>query len=162
LISKKDDFRRWQADRRLTARGVDPANIPDRYRAILTRNPFFDYFDPEVVTLERGHVVLRFPFHAEMTQYQGAVQGGIIVAYADASLAFATASVVPEGRDFVTTELTVQYIRPLTAGEATATAVIEHAGRTLVRGCAKVENDSGQLIALCTSTFMVVDPRFKS
>ena len=128
----------------------------------MTRNPFFDYFDPEVVTLERGHVVLRFPFHPEMTQYQGAVQGGIVVAYADASLAFATASIVAEGRDFVTTELTVQYVRSLTSGAATATAVIEHAGRTLVRGRAKVENETGQLIALCMSTFMVVDPRAKS
>jgi uncharacterized protein (TIGR00369 family) len=146
----------------LAVRGIDPAEIPDRYRAILTRNPFFDYFDPEVVTLERGHVVLRFPFHAEMTQYQGAVQGGIVVAYADASLAFATASVVAESRDFVTTELAVQYVRSLTAGAATATAVIEHAGRTLVRGRAKVENESGQLIALCISTFMVVDPRARS
>lgn len=146
----------------MTVRGIDPANIPDRYRAILTRNPFFDHFNPEVVTLERGQVVLRFPFRAELTQYQGAVQGGIIVAYADASLAFATASVVPEGRDFVTTELTVQYVRPLTSGAATATAVIEHAGRTLVRGRAKVEDESGRLIALCMSTFMVVDPRAKS
>ena len=145
----------------MTVRGIDPANVPDRYRAILTRNPFFDYFNPEVVALERGHAVLRFSFRSELTQYQGAVQGGIVVAYADASLAFATASVVPDGRDFVTTELNVQYIRPLTAGEATATAVIEHAGRTLVRGRAKVENESGQLIALCTSTFMVVDPRQK-
>lgn len=146
----------------MTVRGIDPANIPDRYRAILTHNPFFDHFNPEVVTLERGHVVLRFPFRAELTQYQGAVQGGIIVAYADASLAFATASVVPEGRDFVTTELTVQYVRPLTSGAAAATAVIEHAGRTLVRGRAKVEDESGRLIALCMSTFMVVDPRVKS
>ncbi len=53
-------------------------------------------------------------------------------------------------------------MRSLTAGEATATAVIEHAGRTLVRGRAKVENESGRLIALCMSTFMVVDPRAKS
>ena len=143
-------------------RGIDPANVPERYRAILTRNPFAEFFDLEVVALEHGHATLCFPFRAELTQYQGAVQGGIIVAYADASLAFAVASIVPEGRDFVTTELTVQYVRPLTSGTATANAFIEHAGRTLVRGRAKVENESGQLIALCMSTFMIVDPRAKT
>jgi len=158
-MQKKGDSPRWQASRQLPIRGIDPANVPERYRAIITRNPFAEHFDLEVVALERGHVTLRFPFRAELTQYQGALQGGIVVAYADASLAFAVASVVAEGRDFVTTELTVQYVRPLTAGTATATAVIEHAGRTLVRGRAKVENESGQLIALCMSTFMVVDPR---
>lgn len=140
-------------------RGIDPANVPDRYRAILTRNPFAEFFDLEIVALERGRSSLRFPFRPELTQYQGALQGGIVVAYADASLAFAVASIVPEGRDFVTTELTVQYVRPLTSGEAMATATIEHQGRTLVRGRAKVENASGQLIALCMSTFMIVDPR---
>ena len=146
----------------MPVRGIDPANIPDRYRAILTRNPFAEHLDLEVVKLERGHAILRFPFRPELTQYQGAVQGGIVVAYADASLAFAGASIVPEGRDFVTTDLTVQYVRPLTSGTATATAVIEHAGRTLVRGRAKVENESGKLVALCMSTFMIVDPRAKT
>lgn len=146
----------------MSIRGIDPANVPERYRAIVTRNPYAEHFDLEVVSLERGHVTLRFPFRPELTQYQGAVQGGIVVSYADASLAFAVASVVPEGRDFVTTELTVQYVRPLTSGTATAIAVIEHAGRTLVRGRAKVEDESGRLIALCMSTFMVVDPRAKT
>ena len=143
-------------------RGIDPAKVPDRYRAILTRNPFAEFFDLEVIELEHGRASLRFPFRPELTQYQGAVQGGIVVAYADASLAFAVASVIPEGRDFVTTELTVQYIRSITAGQATAHAVIEHAGRTLVRGRSRVENESGQLVALCMSTFMVVDPRAPS
>ena len=125
----------------------------------MTRNPFADFFDLEVVALERGRATLRFPFKPDLTQYQGALQGGIVVAYADASLAFAVASIVPEGRDFVTTELTVQYIRPLTSGAATANAFIEHAGRTLVRGRATVEDEDGKTIALCMSTFMVVDPR---
>lgn len=140
-------------------RGIDPAQVPERYRAILTRNPFAESFDLEVVALERGRSTLRFPFKPDLTQYQGALQGGIVVAYADASLAFAVASVVPEGRDFVTTDLTVQYVRPLTSGEATASAVIEHAGRTLVRGRATVANAAGQLVASVMSTFMIVDPR---
>lgn len=102
---------------------------------------------------------MRFPFRPDLTQYQGALQGGIVVAFADASLAFAVASVIPEGRDFVTTDLTVQYLRPITAGQATAHALVEHAGRTLVRGRATVENEGGQTAALCMSTFMIVDPR---
>lgn len=140
-------------------RGIDPAQVPERYRAILTRNPFAEFFDLEVVTLERGHATLRFPFRPELTQYQGALQGGIVVAYADASLAFAVASVTPEGRDFVTTDLTVQYVRPITSGQATADAIIEHTGRTLVRGRATVANETGQLVASVMSTFMIVDPR---
>jgi len=146
----------------LPIRGIDLDRVPERYRAILTRNPFAEFFDLEVVSLERGRATLRFPFRRELTQYQGAVQGGIVVAYADAAMALAVASVVPEGRDFVTTDLTVQYVRPITGGTTTAHAMIEHAGRSIVRGRATVENETGVLAALCMSSFMIVDPRSPS
>ena len=128
-------------------------------RAIFLDNPFAEHFDLEVVSAERGKAVLRFPFRRELAQYQGALQGGIVVAYADAAMAVATATVIPEGRDFVTTDLTVQYVRPVTSGFAIARATVEHAGKTLVRARATVETDAGQIAAYCTSTCMIVDPR---
>ena len=140
-------------------KGVDPELVPERFRAIFLRNPFADHFDMEVVSLEHGRAVLRFPFRPELAQYQGTLQGGIVVAYADAAMAVATVSVLPDGRDFVTTDLTVQYLRSLTGGHALARGFVEHAGKTLVRARATVENDDGRTAALCTCTCMVVDPR---
>jgi acyl-CoA thioesterase len=122
-------------------------------------NPFAEHFDLEVVSSEHGRAVLRFPFKREFTQYQGALQGGVVVAFADASMAIAIASMIPEGRDFVTTDLNVQYVRPVTEGTSTARGFVEHMGKTLIRGRATVENESGILVAYCTATFMIVDPR---
>ncbi len=140
-------------------RGIDPAAVSERFRAILLENPFVDHFDMEVVSIERGSAVLRFPFRHELAQYQGALQGGIVVAFGDAAMAVATVSVLPDGRDFVTTDLTVQYVRSLTRGHATARGVVEHAGKSLVRARAVVENHEGKPAAYCTCTCMVVDPR---
>ena len=140
-------------------KGVDPANVPERYRAIFTNNPFADHLDLEVVSVDEGRSVLRFPFRRELTQYQGAVQGGIVVAYADAAMAVAAASIAAPGTDFVTTDMSVQFVRPLTSGYAIARAVVEHAGKTLIRMRASVENDSGASVAFLTSTFMIVAPR---
>ena len=140
-------------------KGVDPSRVPERFRAMFLHNPFADHFDLEVVSNERGRAVLRFPFKREFTQYQGAVQGGVVVAYADAAMAIAIASMIPEGRDFVTTDLTVQYVRPITEGTATARGSVEHMGKTLIRGRATVENESGFVVAYCTATFMIVNPR---
>ena len=140
-------------------KGVDLARVPDRFRAMFANSPFADTLDLEVVTLEPGHTVLRFPWKRELTQYQGTVQGGIVVAYADAAMAFAVAGLIPDGRDFVTTDLTVQFVRPFMRGFAVADANVEHMGKTLGRGRATVRSEEGVIVAYCTATFMVVDPR---
>jgi uncharacterized protein (TIGR00369 family) len=140
-------------------KGIDPAHVPERFRAMFFHNPFAEHFDLEVVSIEPGRAVLRFPFKREFTQYQGAVQGGVVVTYADAAMAIALASVVPEGRDSVTTDLNVQYLRPITDGHVIARGSIEHLGKTLARGRATVEAESGAVIAHCMATFMIVDPR---
>ena len=140
-------------------KGVDPARVPERFRAMFAHNPFADHFDLEVVSTEPGRAVLRFPHKREFTQYQGAVQGGIVVAYADAAMAVAIAAMIPEGKDFVTTDLAVQYLRPVVSGFVIARGTVVHMGKTLIRGTATVENESGAAIAYSTATFMIVDPR---
>ena len=143
----------------MPVRGIDLSAVSDRYRAIFTVNPFADHFDLEVVSVAPGDAMLRFPFKREFTQYQGAVQGGVIVAYADASLAVAIAGMLEAGRDFVTTDLAVQFVRPATTGPITAHGRIVHAGKSLLRGNAVVEIEGAAPVAYCTATFMIVDPR---
>ncbi len=140
-------------------KGVDPAHVPKRFAAMFFHNPFAEHFDLEVVSIEPGRAVLRFPYKRQFTQYQGAVQGGVVVAYADAAMAVALASAIPEGRDFVTTDLNVQYLRPILEGHVVARGSIDHMGKTLVRGRATVEAENGAVIALCVATFMIVEPR---
>jgi len=140
-------------------RGVDPANIPERFRAMFGHNPFADHFDLEVISAQPGRTVLRFPYRKEFTQYQGAVQGGIVVAYADAAMAVAIAPLLPEGRDFVTTDLYVQYVRAVTEGPILARGEITYQGNSLLRGRAEVEIEGIGIAAYCTATFMIVAPR---
>lgn len=140
-------------------KGIDPAHVPERFRAMFFHNPFAEHFDLEVVSIEPGRAVLRFPFKRLFTQYQGAVQGGVVVAYADAAMAVAMASSIPDGRDFVTTDLNVQYLRPILEGHVIARGAIDHMGKTLARGRSTVESEGGAVIAYCMATFMIVDPR---
>lgn len=143
----------------MPARGIDPKDIPERFRRILTENPIVDHTDLEVVAHGRGTSVLRFPYKKEFTQYQGAVQGGIVAAYADAAIAVAVVSLLPEGRDMVTTELHIYFVRPLTEGPIVARAHIVHEGKTLLLGAATVETEDGTICAHVTATYMLVSPR---
>jgi acyl-CoA thioesterase len=141
------------------ARGVDPKDVPERFRRILTENPIVDHTDLEVVSYDRGTSVLRFPYKVHFTQYQGAVQGGIVAAYADAAIAVAVVTILPEGRDMVTTDLHVYFLRPITSGPIIARAQIVHEGKTLLLGTATVETQDGAICARVTATYMLVSPR---
>lgn len=143
----------------MPVRGFDPKEIPERFRRILTENPIFDHTDLEVVSHGRGVSVLRFPYKKQFTQYQGAVQGGVVAAYADAAIAFAVVSLLPEGRDMVTTELHIYFVRPVTSGPIVARAQIVHEGKTLLLGTATVETEDGTICARVTATYMIVSPR---
>jgi uncharacterized protein (TIGR00369 family) len=141
------------------SRDIDPKDIPERYRRIFKQNPFFDHFELDVVSYGNGSSVLRFPYKKEFTQYQGVVQGGIVAAYADAAVAVAVMSILPEGRDMVTTDLHIHFLRGVTSGPITARADIVHRGKTLLLGHATVEREDGTVCARVTATYMVVDPR---
>ena len=143
----------------MPVKGLDPAQIPERLRPIFTQSQFADTFDLEVVEIGDGRATLRFPFKPEFTQYQGTLQGGVIVAYADAAMAFALASIIDPGSDFVTTDLYVQYMRPITAGAVIARGRIVHKGKRVVRSEAEVTADGGGAVARCVATFALVEPR---
>jgi uncharacterized protein (TIGR00369 family) len=143
----------------MPVKGIDPANVPERFRHMFDANPFADHFDLEVVSTQPGRAVLRFPYKREFTQYQGALQGGIVVAYADAAMAVAIAPMLAEGRDFVTTDLNIQYVRPVTSGPVIARGEIVRQGNALLRGRAEVEVEGVGIAAYCVATFMIVAPR---
>ena len=139
--------------------GVDPKDFPEAYRRMFTDNPIVESFGLEVINHAPGAAVLRFPYKKAFTQYQGAVQGGLIAAYADAAIAVATLPLVPDGRDMVTTDLHVQYLRAVTSGPILARAEVVHRGNTLLLGVATVELEDGTVCARCTATYMIVGPR---
>ena len=128
-------------------------------RRMFGRNPIVQRFGLEVVSVKPGAAVLRFPYLEEFTQYQGVVQGGVIAAYADAAIAVATAALVPDDRDFTTTDLHIWFLRPLNSGPILVSAEVVHRGNTLVLGTAIVAPEGGETCARATATNMFISPK---
>ena len=139
--------------------GIDPKNVPERFRPILNANPWADHFDLEVVSYGSGKAELRFQYDKRFTQYQGVVQGGVLAGYADAAIAVAVTTILPEGKDMVTTDLCMQYVRPAKSGPFLAKAEVVDRGNTLLRCQAVVEIEGQGVCARCTATYMLVSPR---
>jgi uncharacterized protein (TIGR00369 family) len=111
----------------------------------------------ELVELEDGRA--RFVLDADLEKHgnpMGTVQGGVIVAVADAAMGIAYASLLGEGETFTTLELKINYLKPVRAGRLVAEGSVLKSGRTVGLAECRVTDDSGSLVAYATSTCMTL------
>jgi uncharacterized protein (TIGR00369 family) len=88
----------------------------------------------------------------------GQVHGGIFADLADAAMGVVFAATLDEGESFTTLELHVSYLRPVRAGRLLATARVVHRGRRVGRVECDVRDAEERLVALATSTCLVLRP----
>src|SRR5438132_165110 len=93
-----------------------------------------------------GEVSIHLNVRDELKQNQGVVHGGAIASLIDTAAAFAVLTRIDLNERVTTTDLTIHYLRPITAGRLTATARIVRAGRRLSVLSVEVTN-AGLLVA---------------
>lgn len=98
-------------------------------REVLANQPFSQYLGTELVSFEPGRVVLVLRTHPEFLQQHGFIHGGVVSYLIDNALTFAGGSVL--GKNVVTVEYKVNYMRPARGERLVATAVVESSGKRL-------------------------------
>lgn len=85
------------------------------------------------------------------------VQGGTIAWLADSALSCAAQTIVPAGMTYLTLDLKVNFLRPVSADgkDLTAKGTVVHRGRTLAIANAEVVNAEGKKVAFGTGTIMM-------
>ncbi|MDQ3982647.1 MAG: PaaI family thioesterase [Actinomycetota bacterium] len=85
------------------------------------------------------------------------VHGGTIAWLADSALSSAAQTIVPAGMTYVTVDLKVNFLRPVSADgrDLTAYGKVVHRGRTLAIANAEVVNAEGKKVAFGTGTIML-------
>lgn len=116
--------------------------------------PFARLLGIEVDSIEPGTATLGLTIRHELTQNHGVVHGGAVASLIDTATAFAILSLLAPKEKITTVDLTINYLRPLTAGRATATARVLRAGRRLLVVSADVFDDGGTLAATALSTYI--------
>lgn len=91
----------------------------------------------------------------------GTFYGGVVAALADAAIDAAVTTTLPPGTSFGTLDLKTQFLRPVTADgrELTATATVEHRGRTIAVTTARIDDADGKRVAMATGSAMVAPGR---
>lgn len=117
-------------------------------------SPFHGWLGCRVERMDAEAVVLVLPFREEFTgdPAQGTYHGGILGALADAAATFAAIAAI--GRDCVTVDLRIDFLRPA-RGALTARGRTVKEGRRICRADVEIEDEGGTRVALCRATLAV-------
>ncbi len=87
------------------------------------------------------------------------VHGGILATLLDSALTAAVISILPRGRGCSTTEIKVNYLRPVIAdsGRLVCEAQVVHAGRRMAAAEGKVRDVNGRLCAMGVGSCLIFD-----
>ena len=109
-----------------------------------------------------GRVTIVLRPGAGNAQQNGFVHAGAVSAIADSAVGYAALTLMPPGRNVLTTEFKINLLAPATGDRLVAEGRIVKAGRTLTIGQAEVFAETGDdrtLVALLTATLIGVDER---
>lgn len=116
--------------------------------------PYAKFLGLELGEMKPGEASIHLAVRDELRQNQGIVHGGAMASLIDTASAFAVATRLEPGERVTTTDLTIHYLRPVSAGRLTATARIVRGGRRLLVISVEVTNDEGGLVATAVTGYL--------
>lgn len=131
----------------------DPAKLA-RARAAFAAVPYARFLGLELGDVADGQVAVHLRVRDELLQNQGVIHGGALASLIDTASAFAVLSQIDLNEKVTTTDLTIHYLRPVTAGVMTATARVIRGGRRLFVLSVDVTTDGGALVATAVTTYL--------
>jgi uncharacterized protein (TIGR00369 family) len=135
---------------KVTIEPLDP-DLEASIRQRLAANPFIKFVGIQVPQLGRGYARFLLPFKPELANSIGLLQGGVLAALGDETVAFALYSLVKEGETINTVEMKINFLSAVKEGDVIAEGHISKRGRTISLGEFEVRQ-ADRLVAkgLCT------------
>jgi uncharacterized protein (TIGR00369 family) len=115
--------------------------------------PFAKLLGLEFVGAERGAATYALDVRPELTRMEGILHGGAVASLLDTAAACAVHTLLAPGGRTVTVDLTVHYLRPVSAGRVEARARVLREGRRLVILSVEATDEGGSLVASAVTTY---------
>lgn len=131
----------------------------DLVKRIFREAQFVRSLGIELISFGKGWCETRLNVSPVLQQQHGFVHAGVLMTIADHTCGGAAASVVPEGRDVITVENKVSFLRPASGPALICRAQVLRAGRNLIFVEAEVKAEGhgeGVMVAKASSTLAVV------
>ena len=122
-------------------------------------NPFLDYLGITLVELKDGYARFRMPVRPEYLQGAKTMQGGLIVALADETIAHAMMTQLSPEEGLTTIELKSNFLAGVSDGDLIATATVFKKGQSLIIGDCLVTDNTGKNVCRVSATFLLLKKR---
>jgi uncharacterized protein (TIGR00369 family) len=137
----------------MTTQGLPPEKL-ERIQEAFARVPYAHLLGIEIGELGQGTATLHLPVRDELRQNRGVVHGGATASLIDTASAFAILTLLEPLETTTTIDLTIHYLRPLTAGRATARATVRRAGRRVITVSVDVADEAQALVATALTSYL--------
>ena len=137
----------------MSEKELDPARVA-RAREAFAAVPYAKLLGLELGPISSGQVSIHLETRDELRQNQGVVHGGAIASLIDTAAAFAVITQLNLDERVSTTDLTIHYLRPVSAGRLSATARILRGGRRLFVLSVEVTDDRQALVATAVTSYI--------
>jgi uncharacterized protein (TIGR00369 family) len=108
---------------------------------------------------EDGSAVVSLPYNPNLDHSFGAVHGGVYATMLDVAGWFAAASKHETGTLLVTSQLSVNFLRPVVKSSLKAVGRVIHAGKRQNTAQMDLFDAAGHLVGHATGTFVMVEKR---
>ncbi|MGA2782810.1 MAG: PaaI family thioesterase [Smithella sp.] len=119
-------------------------------------NPFLDFFGITMIELKDGYARFKMPVRPEYLQGAKAMQGGLIVALADETIAHAMMTQLSSEEGLTTIELKSNFLAGVSEGDLIATATVFKKGQSLVIGDCLVTDNKEKNVCRVSATFLLL------
>lgn len=119
-------------------------------------NPFLDFLDVTLVELKDGYARFKMPVRPEYLQGAKAMQGGLMVALADETIAHAMMTQLNPGEGLTTIELKSNFLAGVSDGDLVATATVFKKGQSLMIGDCLVTDNKEKNVCRVSATFLLL------
>ena len=109
-----------------------------------------------MIELKDGYARFKMPVHPEYLQGAKAMQGGLIVALADETIAHAMMTQLSSDEGLTTIELKSNFLAGVSDGELIANATIFKKGQSLVIGDCLVTDNKEKSVCRISATFLLL------
>jgi len=110
----------------------------------------------KVEEMREGYAKFRMPVRPEYLQGADSMQGGLIVAMGDETIAHAMMTELQPDEGLTTVELKSNFLAGVNSGELIAEATIFKKGRSLLIGDCLVTDELGKNICRVSATFLLL------
>ena len=135
------------------------SDVARRIRTSFALQGMMRTFQAQIVSVAPGEVCLSAPLRRETSQQQGFGHAALAFGLGDSAAGYSALTVMPEGREVVTSEMKIHLLAPARGSRLIARGRVVKPGRRLVIVCADVfaEEDGREThIALLTGTMVPV------